>query len=89
MGWQEDLTDFINEVNQGPVQDLANSGVAQAVSAPLNASADWMADTVQPPLQVAVPIAQVSRAFRKRDPRLLGEPIDWKQEMIENGMMRP
>lgn len=89
MGWQEDLTSFINEVNQGPVQDLANSGAAQAIAGPLNASADWMAETVQPPIQVSVPLAQVSRAFRKRDPRLLGEPIDWKQEMTEIGLMRP
>lgn len=85
MGWQEDLAAFVNEVNQGPVQDLANSGAAQA----LNGSADWMAETVQPPIQVSVPLAQVSRAFRRRDPSLLGEPIDWKQELTDVGLMRP
>lgn len=89
MGWQDDLANFINEVNQGPVQDLANSGAAQAIAGPLNASADWMEQNVQPPLQVAFPIAQASRAWRKRDPRLLGEPIDWKQEMIEIGLATP
>jgi hypothetical protein len=85
MGWQEDLSDFVNEVNG----NITGSGVAQAVGGPLNESADWMADTAQPPIQVSVPLAQVSRAFRKRDPRLLGEPIDWKAEMIEIGLMQP
>jgi hypothetical protein len=89
MGWQEDLSDFINEVNQGPVQDLANSGAVQAVAGPVNAGADWLEATVQPPVYVATPIAQISRAWRKGDPRLLGEPIDWKKEMIEAGLATP
>lgn len=89
MAWQDDLWELLTTTDPNPADDIMNSGAVQAVAGPLNTSADWLAETVQPPIQVSVPLAQVSRAWRKRDPRLLGEPIDWKQEMTEIGMMRP
>lgn len=89
MAWQDDLMELLTTPDPNPADDIMNSGAVQAIAGPLNSSADWLAERAFPPEQYSHAIAQASRAWRTRDPRKLGEPIDWKQEITEIGLMRP